>query len=186
MNNRRCFEALDRSLRDLMDTLDLLFGGKRQNIQLLKPSLAEEEQRRSQEFADWLLHVGDGELRKPDEEDADDTSVEGEITTYLSNDQAIPASKDTSKIEMLYPPEYLNTIKFPGFSPHELYLKVGSPMMLLRNVNLSGGLCNGTRMIVRSLSPLQAQILPDDVVIRNHSFAGVFGYNLTVKQIVVN
>ncbi|GJZ68543.1 DNA helicase [Tanacetum coccineum] len=44
-----------------------------QNIQLLKPSLAEEEQRRSQEFADWLLHVGDGELRKPDEEDADDT-----------------------------------------------------------------------------------------------------------------
>ncbi|GJY37893.1 DNA helicase [Tanacetum coccineum] len=121
---------------------------------LLKPGLDEEEQRRSQEFADWLLHVGDGELRKPDEEDADDTCWLDILAHFCvtPDKKAIPAGRDTSKIEMLYPPEYLNTIKFPGFSPHELYLKVGSPMMLLRNVNLSGGLCNGTRMIVRSLS----------------------------------
>ncbi|GJU73232.1 nucleic acid-binding, OB-fold protein [Tanacetum coccineum] len=50
---------------------------------------------------------------------------------------------------------------FPGLPPHELELKVVSPIMLLRNVNLSGGLCNRTRMIVRSrMSKLiEAQII---------------------------
>ncbi|GJV57230.1 integrase, catalytic region, zinc finger, CCHC-type containing protein [Tanacetum coccineum] len=58
---------------------------------------------------------------------------------------------ETSETELLYLTEYLNTIIFPGFLPHELELKVGSPIMLLRNVNLAGGLCNDTRMIVRCL-----------------------------------
>nr|GEY14121.1 DNA helicase [Tanacetum cinerariifolium] len=47
--------------------------------------------------------------------------------------------------------EHLNTLKLPGFPPHHLELKVGAPVMLLRNVNLAEGLCNGTRMIVRQL-----------------------------------
>nr|GEV65137.1 DNA helicase [Tanacetum cinerariifolium] len=47
--------------------------------------------------------------------------------------------------------EHLNTPKLPGFPPHHLELKVGAPVMLLRNVNLAKGLCNGTRMIVRQL-----------------------------------
>ncbi|GJS85388.1 DNA helicase [Tanacetum coccineum] len=58
---------------------------------------------------------------------------------------------ETSETKLLYPIEYLNIITFPEFPPHELELKVGSSIMLLRNVNLSGGLCNGTRMIVRCL-----------------------------------
>ena len=49
---------------------------------------------------------------------------------------------------MLYPTEYLNTLRFPGLPPHDLFLKIGAPIMLLRNLNLAGGLCNGTRMIV--------------------------------------
>ena len=49
---------------------------------------------------------------------------------------------------MLYPTEYLNTLWFAGLPPHILTLKIGAPIMLLRNLNLVGGLCNGTRMIV--------------------------------------
>ncbi|GJY86833.1 DNA helicase [Tanacetum coccineum] len=75
------------------------------------------------------------------------SSIEGSSKIYLSNDEAIPIGRETSKIEMLYPKEYLNTMAFPGFSPHELELNVGSPIMLIRIVNLSGGLCNRTRMI---------------------------------------
>lgn len=65
-------------------------------------------------------------------------------TAYLSTDEAIPVGKDGAATEMLYPPEYLNTLKFPGLPPNTLHLKIGTPIMLLRNVNLGGGLCEGT------------------------------------------
>ncbi|GKF20332.1 DNA helicase [Tanacetum coccineum] len=74
--------------------------------------------------------------------------VQGETTTYLSHDEATPLERDGAETEMLYPIEHLNTLKFLGFPPHQLELKVGAPVMLLRNVNVVGGLCNGTRMIV--------------------------------------
>ncbi|GJW69018.1 DNA helicase [Tanacetum coccineum] len=51
------------------------------------------------------------------------SSVEGVTKTYLSRDEAIPIGGETSKTDMLYPMEYLNTITFPGFPPHELQLK---------------------------------------------------------------
>jgi len=35
--------------------------------------------------------------------------------------------------------------------PHVLELKRGSIVMLLRNLNLKKGLCNGTRLIVRNI-----------------------------------
>ena len=55
---------------------------------------------------------------------------------------------DGGATEMLYPAEYLNTLKFPGLPPHNLIVKIGAPIMLLRTLNLAGGMCNGTRMIV--------------------------------------
>ncbi|GJU69446.1 DNA helicase [Tanacetum coccineum] len=77
--------------------------------------------------------------------------VQGETTTYLSHDEATPLEHDGAETEMLYHIEHLNTLKFLGFSPHRLELKVGAPVMLLRNVNVDGGLCNDIRMIVRQM-----------------------------------
>lgn len=37
----------------------------------------------------------------------------------------------------------------PGLPPGELSLKVGCPLILLRNLSPDRGLCNGTRMILR-------------------------------------
>ena len=37
-------------------------------------------------------------------------------------------------------------------SPHELNLKIGAPMMLLRNLNQALGLCNITRLIITQLT----------------------------------
>ncbi|GJZ93343.1 DNA helicase [Tanacetum coccineum] len=70
---------------------------------------------------------------------------------YLSSDEATPHDNDGGETELLYLNEYLNTLKFAGLSPHSLELKVGVPIILLRNLNLTGGLCNGTRMIVTQL-----------------------------------
>ncbi|GJZ83147.1 DNA helicase [Tanacetum coccineum] len=66
-------------------------------------------------------------------------------------DEAVPHGNDGGETELLYPPEYLNSLNFAGFPPHRLEIKVGSPIILLRNLNISGGLCNGTRLIVTQL-----------------------------------
>ncbi|GKA08744.1 DNA helicase [Tanacetum coccineum] len=77
--------------------------------------------------------------------------VEGTRTIYKSSDEAIPIGNDRGEVELLYPREYLNTLQLSGFPPHELELKVGAPIMLLRNVNLHGGLCNSTRILIKKL-----------------------------------
>ncbi|KAJ9552115.1 hypothetical protein OSB04_016160 [Centaurea solstitialis] len=77
--------------------------------------------------------------------------IRGESIIYKSSDEAIPFKNDGGAVELLYSIEYLNTLQFLGFPPYELELKVGTPIMLLRNVNLQGGMFNGTRMIVKKM-----------------------------------
>ncbi|KAB0792783.1 hypothetical protein PPYR_00660 [Photinus pyralis] len=48
-------------------------------------------------------------------------------------------------------PEYLNTLNPPNFSPHELKLRKNCIVMLIRNLNVNEGLCNGTRLSVLEL-----------------------------------
>lgn len=84
--------------------------------------------------------------------------VGGEITTYASHDIAIPVSGSGAETDMLYPAEYLNTFNLPDFPPHQLELKLGAPVMLLRNVSLAGGLCNWTRMIVTQLMSILIEV----------------------------
>lgn len=53
--------------------------------------------------------------------------------------------------ELDVPVEYLNTLNGSGLPPHELRLKRGVPIMLLRNLDPPEGLCNGTRLIVEDV-----------------------------------
>jgi ATP-dependent DNA helicase PIF1 len=50
------------------------------------------------------------------------------------------------------PEESLNKMDFPGFPEHKLLLAVGMPIMLLRNLNIPQGLCNGTRLMITRLT----------------------------------
>ena len=47
--------------------------------------------------------------------------------------------------------EFLNTLNLSGMPPHNLQLKVGMPIILMRNVNPCAGLCNGTRLIIKKV-----------------------------------
>jgi hypothetical protein len=54
--------------------------------------------------------------------------------------------------ELMYPVEYLNSINVSGLPLAKLSLKVGCPVMVLRNLNPQEGVCNGTRGIVTCLA----------------------------------
>jgi ATP-dependent DNA helicase PIF1 len=83
-------------------------------------------------------------------------SISEELHTYLNANSLTPTEEGASvttgvSMDSLYPVEFLNTLQFSDIANHELELKVGMPILLLRNLNQSIGLCNGTRLIVKRL-----------------------------------
>nr|XP_047141074.1 uncharacterized protein LOC124816090 [Hydra vulgaris] len=72
----------------------------------------------------------------------------GDVKTHLSSD-----SIDTDDLNEInnFPVEFLNSLTPSGMPVHCLKLKIGAVIMLLRNLDLKGRLCNGTRLMVRAL-----------------------------------
>ena len=66
--------------------------------------------------------------------------------------------------EFMYPVEYLNSINTSGLPLSKLKLKIGAPVMILRNMDPESGVCNGTRGILtcRSQCVLEICLLTGD------------------------
>jgi ATP-dependent DNA helicase PIF1 len=75
----------------------------------------------------------------------------GEERVYLSADSIKEDTSDPEAV-LMYPTEYLNMITASGLPLHKLTLKVGSPVMVLRNLNPAEGVCNGTRGIITRMT----------------------------------
>ncbi|KAM3268721.1 ATP-dependent DNA helicase pif1-like [Capsicum chacoense] len=86
--------------------------------------------------------------------------------SYLSSDKICGSDQTYLALEHVHTPEFLNTIKCSGVSNHAITLKVGVPVMLLRNIEQSEGLCNGTRLIVTRLGNqvTEAKVLSGQMV----------------------
>ena len=50
-----------------------------------------------------------------------------------------------------FPVEFLNTLEPYGIAEHKLHLKVGGPVILLHNLNVKTGYCNGTQYIIKAI-----------------------------------
>jgi len=68
-----------------------------------------------------------------------------------------------------YPTEFLQQLNAGGLSPALLCLKVGSPVILLRNLDLGEGFCNGTRMVVLNV---RRKVLQYRIISKDRRFRG--------------
>ena len=71
----------------------------------------------------------------------------GKTITSFSNDSAMGDESAPDHYSL----EFLNSLDPNSMPPHELKLRSGAPVMLLRNYSSQKGLCNGTRAVVRGM-----------------------------------
>ncbi|GBP30874.1 hypothetical protein EVAR_91615_1 [Eumeta japonica] len=81
--------------------------------------------------------------------------IPGETTTYTSIDTVVNQDQVVN-----CPTEFLNSLDLLGMPPHVLTLKIGVPIILLRNIN-PPRLCDGTRLSVKEMknNVMEATIL---------------------------
>ena len=70
----------------------------------------------------------------------------GEVVEYLNFDETLNPNHQ-GQYE-----DFLNSLSPNELPPHRLILKVNAPIILLRNLDSTEGLCNGTGLICRNLS----------------------------------
>ncbi|GFZ09143.1 hypothetical protein Acr_20g0009510 [Actinidia rufa] len=99
-----------------------------------------------------MSYIRECDILAPKNNDVDEINsimlsmIPGDMESYNSADKLCPTDCESNDQDMS-PPELLHSLNLPGLPNHCLQLEVGAPVMLLRNVNQSLGLCNGTRTL---------------------------------------
>ncbi|CAN1249075.1 ATP-dependent DNA helicase PIF1 [Linum perenne] len=115
--------------------------------------------------------------------------IPGEEITYLSSDSIDSEKGKQNVIHPEFPNELLNSLQIPGFPDHEIKLKVGVPIILLRNIDQAAGLCNGTRMVVKLLGQwfiegmtLTTEYLSLNIVLSRRQYPVAICFAMTINK----
>jgi len=81
--------------------------------------------------------------------------LDGRETTFFAQDSTDPEH------EAIIMPDMLNSLRAAGLPPYKMRLKINAVVMLLRNLNIAKGLCNGTRLQILEIKDhvLKAMII---------------------------
>ncbi|XP_012070165.2 uncharacterized protein LOC105632401 [Jatropha curcas] len=188
MMHRFCFEALDQILKDILrfksaSSLDQPFGVlKLKKNMRLQGNHSNVNLDELKNFSGWILAIGDGNIGKsvddienvqiPDDllinhyDDPISMIVENILEkSYLSFDSVFMSDHAFGSLEHVNTLEFVNSIcsRVPN---HSITLKVGVPVMLLRNIDQSSGLCNRIRLIIARLGNqvIEAKALSGNLV----------------------
>ncbi|KAF7811768.1 ATP-dependent DNA helicase PIF1-like [Senna tora] len=185
MANKYCFEALDRTMRDVLRFSNplsknlpfggkvIVFGGDFRQILLVIPKGSRQDIVNAALNSSYLWsHCKERAILCPTLEDVDAINncmlsmLPGDEVSYLSSDSIYKSDMNVQSLEDIYTPKILNSLRCSGVSNHVLKLKVGTPIMLLRNLDRSMSLCNSSRLIVTQLGKhvIEAKIITSEKI----------------------
>ncbi|KAH1087101.1 hypothetical protein GLYMA_07G160600v4 [Glycine max] len=78
--------------------------------------------------------------------------IPGDHMEYLSFDSIDKSETSEDSHFQSITTEFLNSLTTSSLPTHSIKLKIGSPIMFLRNLNQNQGLCNGTRLVVTKMA----------------------------------
>ncbi|XP_061365846.1 uncharacterized protein LOC133309124 [Gastrolobium bilobum] len=147
MVHRFCFEALDKTLRDVLrfsDTsyVDIPFGGKivvlGGDFRQILPSHSSWQQTGDSKYPTFFKERAILTPKLSDVAMLNEhlmSMIPGEERIFLSSDKIMKQDVASSVEDDEFTPEILNTLLCSGIPDHKLTLKVKVPVMLLRNID---------------------------------------------------
>jgi hypothetical protein len=91
---------------------------------------------------------------------------------YVSYDSPCNVNSNVDKLDDIHTPDFLNTFVSSRLLNHKLWLKVGVPIILLRNIDQSLGLCNGAQLLITKWknTSFKVEWYPITILVRNFFF----------------
>ncbi|GJY75097.1 ATP-dependent DNA helicase PIF1-like protein, partial [Tanacetum coccineum] len=222
-NNRLIYDETSYNKDELKEQHQTLYGSliteQKVNIRLGSGSTESGKKKEIQDFADWILDIGNGKIGgknkgesivvfsdrmlilefddyvgsiinetypyllqniwnpvffqervilAPTHEMVDMINermldlILGDKTLYESSDFVSLADADTNFDKSIYTTYFLNGIRMSGLPHHAIKLNIGTPVMLMRNIDQKAVLCNRTRLqvLIRGINVTEAKIIP--------------------------
>ncbi|XP_073138532.1 uncharacterized protein [Henckelia pumila] len=136
-------------------------------------------------FSNMINHVNDANymvgraIITPKNCDVD--KINEMLISKFSGEERVYTSWDSIEDDNnnLFQEEFLNSLSPSGLPPYRISLKVGCPIMLLRNVAPELGLCNGTRLICRNLG---RNFIDAEIITGPHKGTRYFLHRMPLKS----
>uniref|UniRef100_A0A453HZ94 ATP-dependent DNA helicase n=1 Tax=Aegilops tauschii subsp. strangulata TaxID=200361 RepID=A0A453HZ94_AEGTS len=121
-----------------------------ENMRLNSFEGSPEEKAKTTEFANWILNIGDGTTTTIDDEDW--VSIPEDLILHKGDDPKASIVNNTyPELHNKYTDRTYLEERAILCPRNETVDQINTPVMLMRNINQSAGLCNGTRLTITQL-----------------------------------